>query len=167
MSERRRWQPPPMDSEPPSSKVRLDEKVVRKALQVNPALRAGRTTGQVKRDLEAGQAVRTEPSAAPVASGSSKSELDDTLGFFIRGKSEALASRLGEIAERKKALDAEEAAAKKELRDQLASFVALLDEATVAMHGVGALSKHKDFLAKLDVTPASLLEAARKGRKSK
>jgi hypothetical protein len=162
MSERRRWQPPPMDSEPSSSnKVRLDEKVVRKALQVNPALRQGRTTNQVKRDLEAG---KSSPPAAPAPS---RNELDDTLAFFVRGKADALAERLAAIAERRKALDAEELAAKREARDALASFVGLLDEAAVALHGAAALAKHEGFLARLELTPTALLDAVAKGRKKR
>jgi hypothetical protein len=163
--ERRRWRPPPMKNEEADPKVRLDEKVVRKMLQVNPAMRGGRTTAQVKRDLEGGGGAVVEKPASAVPVTSTKAELDDALAFFIRGKAEKLSAELAAVAEKKKALDEEEAAAKRVVKEQLASFIALLDEGAVAMHGVTALSKHKELLAKLDLTPAALLDAARKARK--
>lgn len=80
MSDRRRWQPPPMSSpagsgmndaarsyhqapnagpdsgHTPSAQpvLKVDERMVRKMLEMNPAMRAGRTTFQVKRALEDG-----------------------------------------------------------------------------------------------------------------
>jgi hypothetical protein len=76
---KQRWQPPSMnkaqahDARRPSG-VKVDEQVVRKILKVNPALRAGRTTGQVKQSLERGEPlVKHETTAAAAAPASTPS----------------------------------------------------------------------------------------------
>jgi hypothetical protein len=160
----RRWQPPPMNPPPRPEAVStptVDEKVVRKILQVNPTLRQGRTTAQVKKALERGEpAVPAGAAKGPVAAG----ELEDAMGFFLRGKSERLRDGLAGIAARRRALEQEEAELRTQLREQLAAFVSLLDAAAVDTHGARVLAKHHDFLGALSLTPASVLELARRGR---
>lgn len=121
-----RWQPPSMKQAP---KVKVDEQVVRKMLKVNPALRAGRTTGQVKRALESGQPLLSQPAqpapSAPAADVAG--QLRDTVRFFVSGKAEGFAALSRDIEARKKALDDELAAARAALREQLVAFVKLLD----------------------------------------
>ena len=176
MSERR-WQPPPMAGAQkdgaPTPKV--DEKVVRKMLQVNPGMRQGRSTMQVKKALEQGAviSVKDGASAAPAATGKDArphaagvaGELDDTVGFFLRGKAEAFRAALGDFLARRRALDEEEARTKKQLREQIGGFVSLLDAKAVEAHGAATLAKHGELLRLLGVTPAELLEAARRGRR--
>jgi len=172
----KRWQPPPMNepgADAGAPQVKVDEKVVRKMLQVNPAMRAGRTTFQVKRDLEGGQAVTTAserattaaPRAASAAApASGRTELDETLGFFLRGKEESFNQRLDELAARRRELESEEHAVRQALAAELAKFVSMLDDKVVALHGVAALSHHKSLLERLGVTPAQLLQEARRHR---
>lgn len=168
----KRWQPPPMNEaggESDAPKVTLDEKVVRKILQINPAMRDGRTTFQVKKDMEAGQSVRTGPEAVaapvtPPAAGGTRSELDDTIGFFMRGKGKELGEKLGDLGARRAALEEEERAVRAQFTADVAAFLAMLDPKIVAMHAVTALSKHKDLLGKVGLTPAAVLEQVRKSR---
>lgn len=177
----KRWQPPPMNDQPrgeASPKVTVDEKVVRKMLQVNPELRDGRTTFQVKRDMEQGQVVRTDgrrssgsvtsrnaPPGSPLASapsGGTRQELDETLSFFIKSKRDALEKRLGELAAQRQALEQEEKTIRDSFAGDLAKFLAMLDPTIVAMHGVRALSAHQELLGLVGVTPSQLLETVRK-----
>jgi len=163
----RRWQPPPMQqkSDKPESKLSVDERVVRKMLKVNPDMRKGRTTFQVKKALEGGEAVGAKqatpattgsPPAAP-AGKSTSTELQETIDFFVRGKSERLQALLNEVAEQRKSVDQHEQQGKAELAQQLQSFIKLLDEKAVATHGRSALAKHASFLKQLGLTPADLL----------
>ncbi len=165
----RRWQPPPM--EPPQKrqaelapKVMVDEKVVRKILQVNPDLRQGRTTLQVKKSLERGEPVQPPPAPIPQAR-QGASELADSLGFFLRGKAERLRERLTQISARRQALDAEEAQLRQDLAHEVGSFVALLDAQLVETHGAAALATHADLLAVAGLSPARVLESARRTRR--
>ena len=199
---RERWQPPPMkqpaspESAKPDStpKVTVDENVVRKMLKVNPTLRQGRTTSQVKKSLERGEAITTKASAND-ASGSGTSsdatsassarnaasstasarnsaklpsgaaELRDTVTFFLRSKLEALTTKESDIAARRAALDAELAATQSTMRDQVRSFLALLDQSTLAQHGPAALADHTKDLARIGLDAKSLIDEARRGAK--
>jgi len=156
-----------------SAKVTVDEKVVRKMLAVNPAMRRGRTTQQVKRAFETGEGVDTKTETTPAQTtpasgavvGSAGRELDDTIGFFVRGKADVLKAQLEELAARRKAIEAEEKQAKMTMREQMVAFLALLDGKEVDAHGPAALAKHAAFLAQLELTPTALLDQARKGRR--
>ncbi len=164
----RRWQPPPLapDSGQGEPKVTVDEKVVRKMLKVNPDLRKGRTTAQVKRALESGEAVGGAPEAkAASAAPQGQSELEDTLGFFLRGKADKLRDDLAAIEHKRRALAEEEARLKAQLREQLAGFLSLLDAKAVDAKGAAALAKHAELLKVVGLTPQQLLEAARRGRR--
>ncbi|MEE8408259.1 MAG: hypothetical protein V3T05_01515 [Myxococcota bacterium] len=172
---RGRWRPPPMDEKPAEAepKVKVDEQVVRKMLKVNPDMRQGRTTFQVKKSLERGEPIGTasssEPAAAPAVqsgpasaaqSGSGK-ELQDTIDFFVRGKTAALDEKLDAVSARRQALDDEEKTLRDEMAKQLVSFVSLLDDKTVATHGRSALAKHSALLAKVGLDVALLLGKAK------
>ena len=87
------------------------------------------------------------------------------LYFFLRGKSERWSERRAEFAVQRKAVDEAEDLARTELRDQVKSFVALLDDKAVAMSGRAALAKHVELLKEVGLTVASLLEAAQKGKR--
>lgn len=160
----RRFQPPPMEPQD-EDKVTVDEQVVRKMLKVNPELRKGRTTFQVKKALEKGEPVGGDERAAPEAPANEKRsdghELAETVDFFVSGKATKLDATLADIDARRRALEAEEQRARAEMAEQVVSFVALLDDGAIAAHGKKALSRHADFLAQLGLTPASLLDKAR------
>jgi hypothetical protein len=171
-----RWQPPPLaDAPAPSNcrpKVRVDEQVVRKILEMNPELRKGRTTVQVRRVLEQGGSLATGPGGGDARSGGSApsvpspaTQLEDTIAFFLRGKHTELESSLGALYARRRALDDEERGLKTRFRDQIAGFVAMLDPAAVAAHGTSALARHGELLRVVGVTPAELLEPARRARR--
>ncbi|OGQ90037.1 MAG: hypothetical protein A2289_13645 [Deltaproteobacteria bacterium RIFOXYA12_FULL_58_15] len=177
-----RWQPPPMNDQQPAGakKLIVDEQVVRKMLQVNPALRKGRTTFQVKKAIERGDGLtredsRTATSEAPrtfgqadardVAPRSDAQELVETIDFFVRGKADKLKAGLDEIDARRRQLDAEEAQVRAKHCDQLISFFSLLDDGAVALNGKKALAKHSDFLAKVGLTSSTLLERINRTRK--
>ncbi|MBI3178409.1 MAG: hypothetical protein HYZ27_02035 [Deltaproteobacteria bacterium] len=166
----RRWQPPPMETPAEAKpKVTVDEQVVRKMLKVNPELRKGRTTYQVKKSLEQGAPVAQSPaeaapgSATPPTSDAS-GQLQDAVDFFVRGKMGELKSKRAEILARRKALDADEQQLAATYREQVVSFVSLLDASTVERHGRAALAKHAEFLGEVGLTPAALVDLLRKNR---
>jgi hypothetical protein len=177
-----RWQPPAMKtpaaekqgaSKPAGPKVTVDENVVRKMLKVNPTLRQGRTTSQVKKSLERGETLTGQPatdSAKPAASASplppGAGELRDTMTFFLRGKLDAFTAKEAEIEERRRALEAELESTRATLRGQVQTFLGLLDQQTLAKHGPAALAEHAKALSKLGLDTNALVEAARRGGKS-
>lgn len=165
-----------MDEKPAEAapKVKVDEQIVRKMLKVNPDMRKGRTTFQVKKALERGDPIgaASSPEAAPAqavasatgsmpAAGGLGKELQDTIDFFVRGKTAALDEKLDDVSVRRKALDDEEKSLCDEMAKQLVSFVSLLDEKAIAAHGRAALAKHGAFLAKVGLDVASLLGKAK------
>ncbi|HSI05011.1 MAG: hypothetical protein ACAI38_25005 [Myxococcota bacterium] len=172
---KQRWQPPSMNkptagesSEP--AKMKVDEQVVRKMLKVNPALRAGRTTAQVKKSLERGEPlVQREAAAAPTPShaADTASQLRDTIRFFLSGKADAFAAKRQDIDAKRKALDEELAAARAGLREQVVGFVKLLDRGTVdANEGAmaTAFAEQSALLRELGLDAKSIAEAVRKSR---
>lgn len=181
---RERWQPPPMKpSTPPESakkdspKVTVDENIVRKMLKVNPTLRQGRTTHQVKKSLERGDSLmgdsaqKAAPSAGssePVANTklpSGAAELRDAVGFFLRSKLDALNAKEADIEARRKALADELESERSTLRHQVQSFLGLLDQSALAQHGPAALAEHAKALAKVGFDTAAAIDAARRGKK--
>lgn len=175
----RRWRPPSMSPEAKQAdpKVKVDEQVVRKMLKVNPDMRKGRTTFQVKKALESGESLAASDSTVALASsghlatsptptlagGSAASELQETIDFFVRGKADKLEELLVAFAERRRALDQEESAAREELVGHVVAFVGLLDEKAVTSRGRKALAKHAEFLKKLGLTPVDVLARAGRG----
>lgn len=179
-----RWQPPPLESAPPTTRVTVDEKVVRKLLAVNPAMRQGRTTFQVKRALERGEALsvtaatapgtdtaiaaageRTAPRTTRQSLADRRREVEETLDFFLRGKAERFAHRRAELEGQRRALAEAEAHARAEVAAQLTAFVALLDEASLALVGRSALTAHTAFLEEVGLTIHALLAAGRQGQR--
>jgi hypothetical protein len=170
-----RYQPPPMATNVAArSKVTVDEKVVRKMLAINPALRKGRTTFQVKKALERGESISArQPVALAVANDpamgvnkvglATREELEATIDFFVRGKAERWAATRADFAERHRALDEAEAAARLALGSQLTAFMTLLDDRAVAVGGKAALTRHSGLLGELGLTVGSLLAASPRG----
>ena len=175
----RRWQPPSLQPKvEAASKVTVDEKVVRKMLAVNPSMRKGRTTFQVKKALERGESIAaTESTAAVVVPTTALSsanpasdirrELAETIGFFVRGKKERWQAKLADLAAQRHAVNEAQEQARTELSGQLISFVVLLDSEALASAGRGALAEHAEFLGELGLTAASLLDAAIKGKRQR
>lgn len=173
---KQRWTPPAMNPGPKAdtqeSKVKVDEQVVRKMLKVNPALRAGRTTGQVKKALESGEPLIkrrevVEVTPAKAVADDTAVQLRDTIRFFVSGKADAYAATRQSIEERRRALDAELVAARAALREQIVSFVKLLDRGTVAANEAALTAAFADqaaLLRELGLDVKAIAEAARKNR---
>ncbi|MEK7705298.1 MAG: hypothetical protein AAB426_10090 [Myxococcota bacterium] len=163
----RRWQPPPLEVATPAAQPTptVDEQVVRKMLKVNPDMRKGRTTQQVKRALERGEAIGgapAQPATSVLAASDPARELAETLGFFLRGKTEALRRALADIDARRRELVAQEQRERAMRRAEIVAFVHLLDRDAIARHGATALGGHAALLGELGVTPRELLEDVRR-----
>ncbi|MEL6547785.1 MAG: hypothetical protein AAFQ82_24380 [Myxococcota bacterium] len=172
---KRRWQPPPMNpaptDEPQAPSVTVDEQVVRNVLKVNPELRDGRTTFQVKKALERGEALHTggaQPESQPEASTGPKSgeqarQLAETLDFFLSSKGRELNGALEEIDARRRMLDSEEKALRQETLNTLVDFLSMLDAGALALHGKSALQAHREILSRVGVSAEELLGAVKRG----
>ncbi len=170
---KQRWQPPSMNkpADENAAKVKVDEQVVRKILKVNPALRAGRTTAQVKKSLERGEPLAQQPVLAPTRAsspaGDTATQLRDTIRFFLSGKSEAFTAKSQDIEARKKALDAELTATRATLREQVVGFVKLLDPGALDANEAAmaaAFAEQSALLRELGLDAKIIAEAVRKGR---
>ena len=171
---KQRWQPPSANKsaarEP--GKVKVDEQVVRKMLKVNPGLRAGRTTAQVKTSLERGEPLvnraaqaKAEGSWAPPRD--TPSQLRDTLRFFLSGKADAFTTKRQDIDAKKKALDDELAGARASLREQIIGFAKLLDRDTVLANETAlatAFAEQGGLLRELGLDAKVIAEAVRRDR---
>ena len=170
---KRSWQPPPMTPAAPAepaAAVKVDEQVVRNVLAMNPDLRDGRTTFQVKKALERGEALSakeaTAPTARPVAANSDTDQarkLSETLDFFLTSKGRELGGVLDEIAARRRLLNEEEQRARAEMRQTLVDFARMLDPGVLAVHGREALQAHREILSCLGMTAADLLDLVKRG----
>ncbi len=186
---KRRWQPPPMNpqakggsapqgpgQESPSG-VKVDEQVVRNVLKVNPDLRDGRTTFQVKKALESGESLSASaarpkgeaspaPAAAPASVRSDQArQLAETLDFFMTSKGRELTGTLDEIAARRRLLDEEEKRARDDMRQKLVDFLLMLDTGVLALHGKDALQAHRELLSRIGLSATELLDRIKRGGK--
>lgn len=184
---KRRWQPPPMNPKPeaaggapagsePAPRVRVDEQVVRNVLKVNPDLRDGRTTFQVKKALESGEPLSASATArakasaevVPPESGARSDQarqLAETLDFFMTSKGRELSGTLDEIAARRRLLDEEEKRAREDMRHKLVDFLLMLDTGVLALHGKEALQAHRELLSRIGLTATELLDVVKRGGK--
>lgn len=176
----KRWQPPPMgpkkSTEDEPEHVRVDEQVVRNVLRVNPNVRNGRTTLQVKKALERGGALgvnasphekrkeRLTESKLEPSDRDAQHQLAETLDFFLTSKRRELQSELEEIAERRRRLDEEENALHEAMRQKLVDFTSMLDAGALALHGKAALASHRALLSTLGVTATELLDVVKRGK---
>ena len=171
---KQRWQPPSMNQEAKGTtqtpKVKVDDQVVRKMLKVNPGLRAGRTTGQVKRDLESGQPLVKREAAKPAdvtPASDTAAQLRDTIRFFLSGKADAFARTREDIDARRKALDEELASQRAALREQVLSFVKLLDRGTVEANEAAlaaAFAEQSALMRELGLDSKIIASSVRKTR---
>lgn len=160
--------------EPPTpadkAKPKVDEQVVRKMLKVNPAMRNGRTTQQVKRALERGESLVAPENPevpTPAASNDPARELEHTLAFFLRSKAEALGRTLADLEAQRCKLVLQEQRERAMRRAEIIAFVALLDRDTVARHGAHALATQSAALATLGLTTGELLDAVEHNHRGK
>lgn len=167
--ERRRYQPPPMHDEGASvGNVKVDEKVVRKILTINPGLRKGRTTFEVKKALERGESLAADRRAAlplgvgkqPPPTTAAARDLEQAIALFMRSKADGFTQALQELQLQRQALNRAEAEARAALAEQLVAFVRLLDPKALTSAGRSVFLPFQDFLSQVNLTPAQLFERA-------
>ncbi len=126
-------------------KARIDEDVLEKILEVNPSLRQGRSTAEVKADLEDGQAVsfaaqQPEPQAKT-------SDLAKTVDFFLRAKGSSFEDAQEGFEARQKKLDEERRAFAMATRQEIEAFLNLVGRDSAEVRKV--LAKHQELLGAL------------------
>lgn len=144
-----RWQPPSKSSGPA---FKIDDRILAKVAEMNPAMAAGRTAAQMRKELLGNKPSPVTAPGAPCAA-----EMDQALTFFLNGKADALQHRMAEIVAKRRALDTEEQELKVLFKQQLQSFVALLNSEAVRMHAPSSLAKHQKLLSALDINVADVI----------
>lgn len=144
---------------------RVDVHVVRTVLQMNPAVRAGRTTGEIKKALERGEPLvpaHTSAARAAVSTGAlQRSTGAEALTLFARDRLVALDQELEAIERERVRLDQREAGLRDVARGAICGFVTLLEPAArdEAVHALRALAPE---LEKRGVSLGSLGQGGRR-----
>lgn len=144
------------------SDLQLMEHLVKKSLDVNPGLRAGRSTQEVLQNLRkeavnpAGAQAST--SAKPKASVSEKRR--KTMEFFLEQKAEEYRESADHIALRMKALEHELAGVRETTVDELIDFLSLISGGTDSPEAREVLRTYRDLLKELGVSDNDILQAA-------
>lgn len=166
------WSPAlELPTPPVGPRLCVDERIVRKILRVNPAMRQGRTTGEVKEALDNGESLLRPVDQRTILPGLKAADLcspagaeppnryfEDALAFFLSGQKQHLNTILDDISERRAALEAEEQQAKATARSRVLAFVSMLDATLISSHIATALASQTDFLAQLVLSPGQILE---------
>ncbi|MCK5689843.1 hypothetical protein KAI87_11265 [Myxococcota bacterium] len=166
---RRRWQAPAMNTAAGQNrKTQIDEAVVRKMLRVNPAIRAGRSTMEVKVALEGGASLISQaapqtiqPNFLATHSAESGHELHDALNFFVSNKERRFVAALDELEAKRRQLDESLRILKGRAAGEVVAFLALLDADTLHRDGAAALAPHTEYLNLLGTSVESILATSR------
>ena len=144
------------------SDLQLMEHLVKKSLDVNPGLRAGRSTQEVLQNLRkeaVGKPVdQAATPAKPKASVSEKRR--KTMEFFLEQKADEYRESADEIILRMKALEHELAGIRETTVDELIDFLSLISGGTDSPEARDVLRTYRDLLKELGVTDSDILEAA-------
>lgn len=136
---------------------RIDERFLECTLEVNPQLRAGRSTAEVKAQLLAEARARhasTTPTGAPAL------DLSVIVDGFLQSQMQGFEQAKSDIAQRHAALDAELQAHQAALFQKVQTFLRMLDANTLKAIGPNALAKHRKLLAELKVSASQLFDQA-------
>ena len=142
---------------PPPSTVRsrapqrivVDERVVQKVLEMNPSLRRGRSTQQIKEALERGERLTGDTGQRCDGPTDRGGALAHAIDAFIANKRQELAARVQTLEAERRALEVAEATERAKVKGEVLSFLSLLDGPLVSQFGGAALSRHADFLRSL------------------
>ena len=144
------------------SDLQLMEHLVKKSLDVNPGLRAGRSTQEVLQNLrkEAVNKPEAEASVAAKPKASVSEKRRKTMEFFLEQKAEEYRDSADEIILRMKALEHELAGVRETTVDELIDFLSLISGGTDSPEAREVLRTYRDLLKELGVTEADILQAA-------
>jgi len=146
MTHSRPWRHSTQSSQ--QNRIRVDEQVVRKMLQVNPGLRQGRTTAEIKRTLEAGGSFHARDEAKVDAADATQG----VLAAFLAQKSRQLADDLEAIEHRRAALAAQAQQVRNRQREELLSFARLLRPGTLSEGAVKSIRRHGALLTSVGLS---------------
>jgi hypothetical protein len=149
----------------------LAEHLVKKSLDINPALRRGMATHEVLEELRKEAVARsqhgaTQPEAAPAQA--SRANLSDrrksTVAFFLEQKAQEFDAAAGEIAVRERLLLNEKQELQKRIAQDLVDFLSLMSGGVDAPECHEILKDFRGFLTKLGSSDADLLRQAKNRR---
>ena len=144
------------------SDLQLMEHLVKKSLDVNPGLRAGRSTQEVLQNLRkeavdpasAGAAAQARPKA------SVSEKRRKTMEFFLEQKAEEYRESADSIMIRMKALEHELTGVRETTVDELIDFLSLISGGTDSPEAREVLRQYRDLLKELGVSDDDILRAA-------
>lgn len=134
---------------------RIDERFLDCTLEVNPHMRGGRTTTEVKQALLDEVRARTS-GAAPVGN----IDLSIIVDGFLQTQWQGYQQVADDIARRQAELEAELAAQKTALHQKVQTFLRMLDAGTLKTLGAQSIAKHRELLAELKVSATQLFDQA-------
>ena len=144
------------------SDLQLMEHLVKKSLDVNPGLRAGRSTQEVLQNLRT-EAVK-KPAAQEEAATKPKASVSEkrrkTMEFFLEQKAEEYHESANHIVLRMKALEHELTGIRETTVDELIDFLSLISGGTDSPEAREVLRTHRELLKELGVTENDILQAA-------
>ena len=144
------------------SDLQLMEHLVKKSLDVNPGLRAGRSTQEVLQNLrkEAVSPAGSQASASAKPKASVSEKRRKTMEFFLEQKAEEYRESADHIALRMKALEHELTGVRETTVDELIDFLSLISGGTDSPEAREVLRTYRDLLKELGVSDSDILEAA-------
>ncbi len=153
--------------------LRLDEEMVRKSLSVNPALRQGRETRKVLRDLQdmarrkvtSGSASDDRAAAAPNApvAFEGKDPRLQTIDIFMRDRTQSFADATAGFEARVEAVRSEQDQARRNTVAEILELVGVLLLSGADTQGVlTTLRRYRDLLCALKISEADIVDRARK-----
>ncbi len=146
--------------------IQLMEELVKKSLDVNPALGGGRDAKQVIASFkeEASGAARTSPGAMPPPRASLAERRKATIKFFLEQKQEELEELSADITAREKLLAEERRQLQQRVYEEVVDFLALVSGGTESQEAREAVHECRSFIAELGVTEIDVIKGAQKRR---
>lgn len=144
------------------SDLQLMEHLVKKSLDVNPGLRAGRSTQEVLQNLrqEAVNTPAADAGASPRPKASMAEKRRKTIEFFLEQKAEEYRESADHVAIRIKALEHELTGIRATTADELIDFLSLISGGTDSPEAREVLRNYRDLLKELGVSDNYILQAA-------
>ncbi len=146
------------------------EHLVKKSLDINPALRHGQDTGEVLAGLKQ-QAIARSDAQAPAAGGegrrprlSKEERRKQTISFFFEQKLEEFDDDSADILERERKLAEEKADLQAQYAEEIVDFLGMMAGGAETPEAREVLRTFRKFLTALGLTEAQVTERARNSR---
>lgn len=150
--------------------LELMERLVKKSLDVNPSLKAGRDTRGALEALRQQAVARSKqsPGESGGTSGAAEpgsdlsSRRQSAIAFFLDQKASEFQGQIDDIIARERALEAERAHLRERVLDEVADFFGLMSGGADSPEAHHVLRDHLAFLKSLGVSESDIVTRARR-----